>query len=1023
MTYRVGKWPTEERVEMMWRPFPQPVKRLGNHRACIRFDGEADAVRVCVPWRRRDRHPEQKAVILVDAAECNVIQNLIRVNMNREYGDFVFEPWRGVSDYYLYFMPFEITGLWAFPTITYLPPADTADLPWIEQNYLSPDALAAGRWQELPEAEVTAFEARSEFDRFTEMEIIATEAEVAELLRQAGDTPCLLFPEDRRFPIRMIDDLPERWLRNGPSQEFRGQADRGEFYTFQIGVFALHRTVEVIGIKYSALKSRWNSGHVIPESRFRCFNFGGTDWLGRRFTRTVQVQAGKVQPLWFGVDIPGDIESGEYKGSVTLLFHNAPDATVRLTLDVGEELVPHRGDADLWRHTRLRWLDSTIGIEDAPTRSYPPIEVEGTTVRCLGRLVTFGDTGLPTHIQSLFSESVDCILQHGGREILAAPMQMVVKTADRRAEWSGGHAQVVETTPGTAVIEACNTSGRFTLSVCAKMEFDGYTNFSVTVAASQPADVTDICLEISLRRDVAVYMMGLGHKGGRRVGNWDWKWNEKYANNNFWIGDVNAGLHCNLKWTTDVWELCNLKATGIPESWGNQGQGGCTVTEENERVVVRVFSGLRHIIPEQPVLFRFGMLPTPVKPLNQDHWHQRYCHEYHVQTEPGKTAKELHARIINIHQGGAINPYINYPFLTVAALGDFVAEAHRHGVKVKIYYTIRELSNHVYEIWALRSLGNEVFLDGPGFRLAAQCFPEDVDRQANGWAWLQEHLADYFIPAWHQPLPDGDWDAAIATSGLSRWHNYYLEGLAWLIREVGIDGLYLDGIGYDREVMKRVRRTMDSERQGCLIDFHSGNSFGEEYGLNSPACRYLEHFPYLDSLWFGEGFDPNESPDYWLVEMSGIPFGLFSEMLQDGGNPWRGMLYGMTCRLKWSGDPRPIWQLWDKFGIQEARMLGYWTISCPVRTSHKDVLATVYAKEGRALIALASWAKDTVRCRLSIDFGKLGMDSSKVRLSAPTVEGLQEDEIEIVSVNDELAIQPGGGRLLIIEHLNSVAWS
>ena len=84
---------------------------------------------------------------------------------------------------------------------------------------------------------------------------------------------------------------------------------------------------------------------------------------------------------------------------------------------------------------------------------------------------------------------------------------------------------------------------------------------------------------------------------------------------------------------------------------------------------------------------------------------------------------------------------------------------------------------------------------------------------------------------------------------------------------------------------------------------------------NNPASCHLELLPYINSLWFGEGFNYNESPDYWLVEISGIPYGLTGEMLQDGGNRWRGMIYGMTTRLGWSGDPRPIWKFWDDFGI------------------------------------------------------------------------------------------------------------
>ena len=118
----------------------------------------------------------------------------------------------------------------------------------------------------------------------------------------------------------------------------------------------------------------------------------------------------------------------------------------------------------------------------------------------------------------------------------------------------------------------------------------------------------------------------------------------------------------------------------------------------------------------------------------------------------------------------------------------------------------------------------------------------------------------------------------------------------------------------------------------------------------------MELFPYIDSLWFGEGFNYNETPDYWLVEISGIPYGLFGEMLQDGGNPWRGMIYGMTDRLGWGGNPQPIWKVWDNFGIQDARMIGYWDPACPVKTGRKDVLATAYVKQGKTLVAVASWA-------------------------------------------------------------------
>jgi hypothetical protein len=87
-----------------------------------------------------------------------------------------------------------------------------------------------------------------------------------------------------------------------------------------------------------------------------------------------------------------------------------------------------------------------------------------------------------------------------------------------------------------------------------------------------------------------------------------------------------------------------------------------------------------------------------------------------------------------------------------------------------IYYTVRELSNRAPELFALRSLGDEVFLPSPG----------------GGFSWLQEHLGGNYIAGWL--VPDLE-DAAVVNSGVSRWHNYYVEGLNWLVKNAGIDGL------------------------------------------------------------------------------------------------------------------------------------------------------------------------------------------------------------------------------------------
>jgi hypothetical protein len=323
---------------------------------------------------------------------------------------------------------------------------------------------------------------------------------------------------------------------------------------------------------------------------------------------------------------------------------------------------------------------------------------------------------------------------------------------------------------------------------------------------------------------------------------------------------------------------------------------------------------------------------------------------------------------------------------------------HRQGVKVKLYYTLRELSNYVTELWLLRSLGNEVIAPGGG----------------GGFAWLQEHLVTGYTPSWYSPFPDGTADASFVTSGESRWYNSYVEGLGWLAGNLDIDGLYLDDVSYDRHILQRMRRVMDARKPGCMIDLHSNTEFSK-----GPANQYLEFFPYLDRLWFGESFNYGRMrPDEWLVQTSGIPFGVMGEMLADGGNPWRGALYGMPSRLPWltnniKSDPRPVWGLWDRFGIRDARMSGYWESDCPVKTDRDDILATVYQQPGRALVAIASWAGSPADIRLRIDWQRLGIDPAKAVIFAPNARGFQK--FMKWDTGAPISVAPGKGWLVFID--------
>ena len=153
-------------------------------------------------------------------------------------------------------------------------------------------------------------------------------------------------------------------------------------------------------------------------------------------------------------------------------------------------------------------------------------------------------------------------------------------------------------------------------------------------------------------------------------------------------------------------------------------------------------------------------------------------------------------------------------------------------------------------------------------------------------------------------------------------------------------------------------------------------------------ARHSEHVPYISRLWFGEYFDYNQAPDFWMTEVSGLPFGLMGEMLQDDGHPYRGLVYGMTARVYGKTDPRPVWAMMNDFGIAGSRMKGYWLADTPVTTGREDILATTYVKPGSALVAIGSWsAKDEI-LSLTMNLQAMGF-SGPVRIWAPAVEGLQ----------------------------------
>ncbi len=940
-------------------------EKFGNHRAVFDIKNPAEAVRINFLWRRHDLNPESRQMQIVHAETGEFVKNIYRVHISQERCELVLGPVLRPGTYYFYYLPYtpETKQYFAPP---YLSPEPAPDRTWVKNHVWEGDSL---QLRQLPVAVINEIQARSSFHSFFPMEVTATKEETGNFLNHYADHEFLVFPEDRSFPIRMLDAIPLRWIQQNPGMLFKGTAQKNEYYAFQLGIVAGMKRLTDVKPVFSDLRD--GNGRVISASAFTCFNTEGTDTKGIPFSKTVNIAKGGVQPLWVGIDIAPDARAGVYKGSVTLQAANAASQVIPLEITVGDSLLADRGDGETWRHSRLRWLNSTLGIDDKPTMAYQALSVSGNTINATNKKVQLNKSGLPTDIGTTEGN------------ILYAPVRFTIEMNNRIMVFTDTDFSFQEKKAGVVSWKSTLDNNKLRLVCQGEMEFDGRLSYTYTVEAKEDIHIQDIRLELPFKKAYATYMMGMGRMGGYTPANHISRWQK--TEDSFWIGEAGGGIQCELRGGSYHGPLLNLYQPDPPASWFNGVNGGFRIDSDQHQVIASAYSGARHMRKGQKVDYQFALLITPVKPLDMK---AQFTNRYYHSPYPTEEIIANGGNVMNIHHANKYNPFINYPFIAQKEMKDIVNKWHDKGWKVKIYYTVRELTNHLTEIWALRSLGNEVLAGGRG----------------GGYQWLQEHLVTGYTPQWYTHIGDGVVDAAILNGSESRWYNYYIEGLNWLIKNMDIDGLYLDDVSFDRNIVKRMRKVMEMTKPDCMIDLHSNTAFS----LGS-ANQNLEMFPYIDKIWFGEGFNFDlMPPDFWLTEVSGIPFGVPNDILMHMSvNNKRGMTYGMTHR-----GYAQMWKLWDDFGIKDAKMIGYWDKTPAVKTGNKNVVATAYLKKGQILVALGNWSNKTEKVLLDIDWKAWGLNPGKLKISAPEIKDYQK-AVEF-NPGDIITVEPKDDLLLII---------
>ena len=841
---------------------------------------------------------------------------------------------------------------------------------------------------------------------------IVEPAAQVKLKRVLGLNRSFVFCQIGSQSIRRVDNFHEAWLDQLGRPHLKTTCRPGQFITFQIGVFARQR-VQNINVTFSNFKG---SNGKIAADQARCISLSGLDMNGVPFNKSLQIEAGHLQPLWCGIDVPSKA-SGTYQGLAKVKLGPGQTETVPIQISVSGPQVLDHGAEDPNTLSRLRWLDSTAGEGKSITKPFVEMKVHGRTISFLGRDLVLAESGLPKQIVSHFSASNTRIVS-AGKAILAGPIEFGSMASSLKALTG----QISSIKAGkTDVNWTCKGSlGDLKSVVRGKVDFTGSGQLEIQLTATKDTEFQDLYLDVPFTKASSTFMMGINRPGGLRPATHQWTWDIKRHQDCFWIGDVNAGLMIRLKDTDFHRPLLNIYYSflplSLPNSWGNGGNGGVNISEQGNVALARAFSGRRHLRKGEVLNFIADFYVTPFRTIDTEkQWSTRFIHP-HSSRDPRplddavKMANEKSGpNVINVHQATYYNPYINYPYSADSfdSFINIVERAHEKGVRARVYYTTREITQNMPELYALHSLNGEVVFPGPGKDAKTLINPNGPS------PWLVKNLGTDFVPAWvdHVGGKYAEDDISVITTPDSRWNNFYLEGLKWMVDRAKIDGVYIDDTALDASSLRRARRIL-SVRPNPIIDLHTWNHFNEYAGYANNLNMYMEVLPYLDRLWLGEGFNASAASwDFWLVEMSGLPFGIMSEML-DSPHPGRGLLFGETGRLGWSGDPRPVWSIFDQFGIKETEMIPFFDPNCPIITNDQNVKTTVFRGKDHAIISMASWSAEEADIVLHIDWHKLGLDPNKCEITVPKVSGFQSEQA--VEGGNRIKIKPNTGIVILI---------
>ena len=636
------------------------------------------------------------------------------------------------------------------------------------------------------------------------------------------------------------------------------------------------------------------------------------------------------------------------------------------------------------------WLGSREGISDKVLAPFTELRAtkrgESVVVSVWGRTYEFGPSGF---ISSMESKQA---------AVLAGPMRLIGRADGRELSWKPAAPALVSQSPARCTVSQTLSGEEMNLALEASVEYDGLARIDWRLRAKRLTKLEGLALEIPLDPARAKYVYTWPKvRSGALKGDYTCGFRPIV-----WLGDEERGL----SW------LCESDQNWLL----SDPEKAIQIAKGDEEVVLRLnlVDKTTELKPGDELSYSFGLQATPVKPTEEDAWDYRivrnswygYSLDLPEKEVDGKPALQHYAdkgvRAMLIWRWWDAFAY-PLPIGHEEEFRRLVQACHQYGIKVVPYVGGFLLSDRAPE---------------------AAFFKDEMRVAPSGTYPLK--------------MPGLPTQYGTIVCQRSPWQDFLVDGIARLIDEYDVDGVYLDsttipwacrnelhGCGYRkpdgtagvtypifsvRENLKRIYTVVKQRKPDGIVDIHTYD------------CMNIPGLAFATTYWNGEQLSGKEFKldalplDRFRTEFMGYNWGVPADVLYYKLGGYQqccaiALLHDVPIRaenLKDLDVEAGLWDLRERFGVKQAQWLPYWSNGQYVSISPEGCYVSLCRHPRNGVLAYVSnLSRDEAPVRMRLNAEGLGLE---VPLAAK--DGLSGEELSVEGVELTLSLPSQGWRTI-----------